>query len=412
MGRNRKDISATSKVAGSLSFAAIGTAVPRKAVEEEIAKAGRKERRVRALPASVVVYYTMAMCIYWHTGVEEVLRWVLEEARKLFGAEEVKVASSGAISSARKRLGGGVLEALYRRLAQPLARKETAGAWHRGLLPVALDGSTLDLQDTAANAGRFGRPGASRGEAAFPQLRFVTLVEAGTHVLFGARMGACGESEQALAAEVVASSLREGMLCMADRLFYGYGFWAAARGTGAHLLWRVKSNLRLPVEERLADGSYLSTVYADEKGRRRGLGGQRVRVVEYRLKGGGAPPETYRLMTTLLDHAEHPAVELARLYPRRWEVETTYDEFKTHLRGGRVVLRSKTPELVRQEFYAFLLTHYCLRRMMHEAALANGVPPLRLSFTHAVQTLRRKLPAYQAGFSPSGRTAPPQGDRP
>ena len=401
MGRNRKDLNATSKVAGQLSFATLAKSLPRNVVDEEIDKAGRRQKRTRMLPAHLMVYYTLAMCVYSQIGVGEVLRWVLAEALRLFGPMEVEVASSGGISQARARLGSAVLEALYRRVVAPLAQARTKGAWHQGLRLVALDGSTLDLQDTRENAAHYGHPGASRGESAFPKLRFAALVECGTHVLFGARMGPYATSEQALAAGIV-GELRQGMLCLADRLFHGYELWAKALQSGAELLWRVKSNLTLPVEKRLRDGSCLSTLYASSADRKKKRNGLRVRGITYRLQGKGVPKETYRLITTLLDAGKHPAGTLAALYPQRWEIETALDEFKTHLRGGRVVLRSKTPELVEQEFYAFMLAHYCVRHLMHETALANDIEPVRLSYKHAVEVIKRNLPASEAGFSPSG----------
>jgi len=400
MGRNRKDLSTTSKVAGMLSFGALAKALPRAVVDEEVAKASRKEKRIRALPAYLVVYYTLAMSLYSQIGVEEVLRWLLEQARTLFGLEKVLVATRGAISSARKRLGSEVVEALYRRMVAPLAGKTTKGAWHEELRLVALDGSTLDLQDTKANAKHYGYANGRRGQSAFPKLRFVALVEIGTRVLFGARMGPYAKSEQALACEVI-SALGKGMLCLADRLFYSYEFWQQAKASGAHLLWRVKNNTRLPKEQELPDGSWLSTLYASEKDRRKKKNGQRVRVISYRLAGKDAPKEKYLLITTLLEHEKHPAQTLAGLYPQRWEIELAYDEFKTHLRGGSVVLRSKSVELVEQEFYGFLLAHYCVRQLMHEAALANDIDPDELSFTHAVEVIKRKLPAFKSGFSPS-----------
>jgi len=411
MGRNRKELNTdtTSKVAGQLSFAALTKALPRAIVDEEIDKANRKQKRDRRLPARLMVYYTLAMCVYSQIGVQEVLRWVLEQARQYLGAQLVKIATSGGISSARKRLGSEVLEALYRRVAVPLANALTKGAWHQGLRLVALDGSTLDLQDTDENAAHYGYSNSGRGKSAYPKLRFAALVETGTHALIGAHMDAYATSEQALGARAI-ESLGKGMLCMADRLFYSYGFWSKARQTGAELLWRVKSNLRLPVEQVLPDGSYLSTLYANDTDRRSKRNGQRVRVIVYRLQGEGAPDETYRLITTLLDWEKHPAAELAALYPQRWEIEIALDEFKTHLRGGQVVLRSKTPDLVRQEFYAYMLTHYCVRQLMHEAALLNEVEPVRMSYKHAVEVFKRKLPAFEAGFSPYAHGEAYRGD--
>jgi Transposase DDE domain len=269
---------------------------------------------------------------------------------------------------------------------------------------VSLDGSCLDVADTAENRAAFGRPEASRGESAFPQARFVALVESGTHVLFGARLGRFADGETTLAHEAL-PALRPGMLCLADRQFFGHALWQGAAGTGADLLWRVKRNLRLPREAVLADGSFLSTIYPSQKDRRRRADGVRVRVVEYRLEGVADTEPLYRPATTVLDPAAAPAAELAALYHERWEIEGALDELKTHLRGARMVLRSKTPELVRQEFWGLLLAHFAVRGLMHEAALRADEDPDRLSFLHAVRVIRRKLPLF-AALPPSGQVRP------
>jgi hypothetical protein len=269
---------------------------------------------------------------------------------------------------------------------------------------VSLDGSCLDVADTEENRAEFGLPGASRGESAFPQLRFVALVENGTHVLFGTRLGRYAEGETALAREALAA-LRPGMLCLADRQFFGHALWQAAAATGADLLWRGKHNLRLPREAALADGSYLTTVYPSDKDRRHRAGGLRVRVVEYRLEGIAGAEPLYRLLTTILDPAQAPATELAALYHERWEIEGALAELKTQLRGARVVLRSKTPELVRQEVWGLLLAHFAVRGLMHEAALRADEDPDRLSFSHAVRVVRRKVPLF-AALPPSGQASP------
>jgi hypothetical protein len=274
---------------------------------------------------------------------------------------------------------------------------------------VAIDGSTLDLQDNAEIAAHYGYAKGRRGRSGYPKLRFAALVECGTHALLGAHMAPYATSEQALAAQVI-GVLDKTMLCLADRLFYGHELWAKALQSGAQLLWRVKKSLRLPVEQALPDGSYLSTLYANDSDRRKQRNGHRVRVISYRLQGQGAPKETYRLVTTLLDWEKHPAATLAALYPQRWEIEIALDEFKTHLRGGSVVLRSKTVELVKQEFYAFMLAHYSVREHMHEAALLNDVEPVRMSYTHAVEVIKRKLPALEAGFSPCADEEDLEGD--
>jgi hypothetical protein len=220
-------------------------------------------------------------------------------------------------------------------------------------------------------------------------------VENGTHVLFGSQMAGYGTSEITLAKAVLAS-LQPGMLCLADRQFFGFALWNQARDTGADLLWRIKKNLRLPCEKRLPDGSYLSHIFPSEKDRRRKTNGVQVRVIDYCLEGVADAEPIYRLVTTILDHEAAPAAELAALYHERWEIETALDELKTHLRGARIVLRSKTPDLVRQEFYGLMMAHFAIRGLMHEAALKVDEDPDRLSFLHAIRVIRRKLPRLAA----------------
>jgi hypothetical protein len=194
--------------------------------------------------------------------------------------------------------------------------------------------------------------------------------------------------------------LERGMLCLADRNFFGFPLWAQASATGAELLWRVKKNMRLVCEKRLPDGSYLSRIFASERDWRHKTNGAIVRVIDYRLDGVVDAEPVYRLVTTILDHQRAAASELAALYHERWEIETAFDELKTHLRGARIVLRSKTPDLVRQEFYGLLMAHFAVRGLMHDAALKADEDPDQLSFLHAIRIVRRKLPVYSA-ISPS-----------
>ena len=260
---------------------------------------------------------------------------------------------------------------------------------------VSLDGSTLDVADTGENDKAFGRPGSSRGSSAFPKIRFVALLENGTHVLWGAHMDRYATDELTLAEKVV-PLLGEGMLCMADRFFPSYKLWRAAAKTGADLLWRTRRNARLDVEKRLPDGSYLSRIYASTADRRKKRNGIVVRVIDYRLKDVPDGEPVYRLIATILDQEQAPAKELAALYHERWEIETTLDELKTHLRGAQIVLRSKTPELVRQEFFGLLMAHFAIRGLMHEAALQADEDPDRLSFLHSVHVVQRRMPRYAA----------------
>ena len=392
------------RLSDHISLGVIARTFPADRVRQVLAETGKASERERDLPAHVMVYYVVALALYMGSGTREVLRCLLEGLRWLWGAEAVKVAGKSGISQARTRLGEAPLRRLYEQVVRPVATPTTRGAWYRERRLVSLDGSCLDVADTEENRTAFGRPGASRGESAFPQLRFVALVENGTHVLFGARLGGFTAGETTLAHDVLAA-LRPGMLCLADRQFFGHALWQEAAATGADLLWRVKRNLRLPREAVLADGSYLTTIYPSEKDRRHKAAGIQVRVVEYRLEGIADAAPLYRLVTTILDPAQAPAADLAALYHERWEIEGALAELKTHLRGARVVLRSKTPELVRQEFWGLLLAHFAVRGLMHEAARRADADPDRLSFSHAVRVVRRKLPLF-AALSPSGQAHP------
>jgi hypothetical protein len=223
----------------------------------------------------------------------------------------------------------------------------------------------------------------------------VSLVENGTHVLFGSQMDSYRTGEITLAKAVI-PRMRSGMLCLADRYFFGFEIWQLARGTGAELLWRMRKNMRMACEKRLPDGSYLSHVYPSERDWRHKTKGIVLRVIDYRLEGIEGAEPIYRLATTILDPDKAPAGELAALYHQRWEIETAFDELKTHLRGARIVLRSKTPDLVRQEFYGLLMAHFAIRGLMHEAALKADADPDQLSFLHAVRVIRRKMVVYGA----------------
>jgi hypothetical protein len=404
MARVPAGLPAGIRLSDHISLGVIAKTFPPDQVRRVLAETGRASERERDLPAHVMVYYAIALALYAGAGTREVLRCLLEGLRWLRGADAVRVAGKSGISQARSRLGAEPLRRLYDQLARPVATRATKGAWYRRWRLVSLDGSCLDVADTEENRAAFGRPEASRGESAFPQVRFVALVENGTHVLFGARPGGFAEGETTLAHDAL-TALQPGMLCLADRQFFGHALWQAATASCADLLWRVKRNVRLPREARLADGSYLSTTYPSEKDRRHRTRGVRVRVVEYRLEGVAEAEPLYRLVTTILGPVAAPAAELAALYHERWEIEGALAELKTHLRGARMVLRSKTPELVRQEFWGLLLAHFAVRGLMHEAALRAGEDPDRLSFLHAVRVVRRKLPLF-AALSPSGQARP------
>lgn len=361
---------------------------------------GKASVRQRDLPARVVMYYVIAMALYMHVSCREVLRCLLEGARWLFGGMiEIRVAGKAGISQARGRLGVEPVLRLHDEVVRPIAVRgrasTTKGAWYRQWRVVSLDGSTMEVADTKENAGVFGRPKTPRGQSGYPQLRFVSLVENGTHVLFGSRMASYDTSEMALARQV-GKNLHKDMLCVADRAFFGYQFWKEMSATGAALVWRARKHLCLPCIKRFRDGSYLSRIYASQKDRRDDREAIMVRVIEYRLEGMAEAEPFYRLVTTILQPSQAPARELAALYHERWEIENALDELKTHLRGAHIVLRSKRPELVRQEFYGIMMAHFALRGLMHEAAQKGDIDPDRLSYVHAVRVIRRKIATFVA----------------
>lgn len=352
MARTVASLPAGSRITDYISLGVIAKFFPADEVREVLKQTKRASVRERDLPAHVVVYYVIALALYMRSSYREVLRCLLEGVQWLLDpSAAVKVAGKSGISQARSRLGPEPLKKLYEAIVAPIAERRTKGAWYREWRLVSLDGSTLDTADTEENEKAFGRPGASRGASAFPKIRFVALLENGTHVLWAARMSKYATDEITLAHNVV-PALRKGMLCLADRFFPGYKLWQAAARTEADLLWRTRQNARLDVEQRLADGSYLSRIYVSTSDRRNQRKGIVVRVIDYRLKDVPGADPIYRLITTILDHTQAAAKELAALYHERWEIETALDELKTHLRGAQIVLRSKTPELVEQEFWA------------------------------------------------------------
>jgi Insertion element 4 transposase N-terminal/Transposase DDE domain len=396
MARTRKALPAKVDVAHLISAGVLASVCPRALIESVLADTGKASQRERLLPAPAVVYYVMALALWREVPLEEVLRVVCEGLAWLGQGKAGAVqASKSAISQARTRLGSDVMRQLAERVLRPLAAAGAPGAWYQGLRVMAVDGSCMDVADESANAKFFGYPGASRGHSAFPQARVLGLVECGTHVVTAAEVAPYGRSEQVMAAQLLPSKLKPDMLVLADRNFFSFKLWRVASATGAKLLWRAKADRKLPVDELLPDGSYLSTVYDSQDTKRRD--GQVVRVIEYTLQGSATPTEgSYRLVTNILDPAQGPALELAALYHERWEIEGVFDEFKTHLRANSTVLRSKTPDLVLQELWGLLLAHFAIRQLMAQAAWPRGLDPDVLSFTHAVRVIKRKLPQAAA----------------
>ena len=381
---------------------------PADVVDEVIEAAGRTEQRHRALPARVMAYFAIGMGLYSDGSYEDVLAQLTDGLSWASGwAQEYPLPSKSAIFQARARLGSQPLADLFARVAVPLGGPGAPGVWVAGRRLVAVDGTCLDVADSAANDEYFGRAGVNKGEkAAFPMARVLAVAECGTHAIFAAKVGSYGESEAVLAAELLPGALEPGMLLAADRGFFSYALWRTAAATGADLLWRVRTDRSGPKPEHLEDlpdGSWLAQLRQTHSAAARRAEPMPVRVIDYTLDDGGddgGDPVVYRLFTTLTDPDAAPALELAAAYAQRWEIETAFDELKTHQRGPRTVLRSKSPDLVLQEIWGHLCCHYAIRALMAQAAEHAGHDPDRISFTTALRIVRQSV-AQQGAFPPS-----------
>lgn len=316
--------------------------------------------------------------------------------------EDYAPPSTSAIFQARARLGAEPLAALFERVAEPIGADDTPEVWLAGRRLVAIDGMCLDVADTSANAEHFGGPGVNKGEqAAFPQARVVALAECGTHAMFAARVGTYSQSEAVLADSLL-EDLAPGMLLTADRAFFSYALWRKAVGTGADLLWRVRTDKASPTpthRQDLPDGSWLGHLHQKHSAAARRAEPMLVRVIGYTIEDGRENPTTYRLFTTLTDPDQVSATDLAAAYTQRWEIELAFDELKTHQRGPRTVLRSKSPDLVLQEIWGHLCCHYAIRSLMFQAATHSGHDPDRVSFVAALRITRQSI-AHQGDFPP------------
>ena len=400
MARTKAALGSGARLSDYLSASLLARVVPAELVHTVLNDHGCNTRRVRSFPAVAGVYYCMALSLYPEAAYEEVFAVVAQGLAWATGAAEPARVAKSSISALRSRIGAAPLGELLRRCCVPLAEPQAhPQAFYAGLRLVAIDGSNFELPDESDNVKHFGYPGSRTGHAGYPQAQCAVLVECATHAIFAANLGPYRASEWEIC-EPLLKALRPGMLCLAERGFNGYEYWRQAQATGAQLLWRCAINRQLPVHQALDDGSYLSAIYPPGKGRRAGSAEAiPVRVIEYALPGLPDAQPRYRLLTTLLDPLAAPALELATLYHVRWQVEAVFDELKTHLRQSRRVLRSKTAELVRQEFYGWVLAHYAVRWLLHQGASRHRTPHAELSFTGHVQLLRRAQPRSGA-FSP------------
>ena len=403
MARTKATLGQGVRLTDHLGASLFARVYPMETVVQLLDKHGCNSRRVRSFPASTAVYFSMALSLYPEAAYEDVFAAMTQGLAWMQGVATSSTVNKASITEARTKIGHAVLRELQAQCCPALAVMEQhPDCFYAGLRLVAMDGSSFDVPDEQANADTFGYPEGGRGPAGYPKAQCAVLVECGTHAVLAGSIGAYRDSEWSLCQSLL-PTLNGTMLCMADRGFNGFEHWQQASQTGAQLLWRIAKSRNLPVTKVLEDGSFLSTIYRRDKKSERALEAIEVRIIEYALPNVPESEPRYRLMTTMLDPAAAPAQELAALYHARWHVESVFDELKTHLRQGRRVLRSKTPDLVRQEFYGWMLAHYAVRWLMHSAARQGRKSPLDLSFTGNVHLFRRAQP--QSGAFPPSETA-------
>ena len=351
-----------------------------------LAATGRQSRRVRRIPADAAARLVVALGLFADLPIPHV--W-----RRLHPGADAPDPVESAFCQARDRLGVPPMRHLFDAVARPMATHQTVGATYRGWRLMGLDGTTLDLPDTPANARAFGRPRTARADGAFPQVRLLALCELGTRAICGLVIKPGRRGEQVMAGPLI-DRLGPGMLLLWDRGFFGFALAERVLRAGAHLLARVPAHAILAPARRLGDGSYLAVLYRSPADRAAARGGLEVRVIEYTHDDPNRPGcgQRNRLLTDLLNPADLPAADAPVVYHERWEQEMAFDELKTHLSGRDVPVRSKTPARVVQEVYGLVLAYYLIRRVIHDAAAVAGVDPDRVPFTDTLRLVWCRLP--------------------
>jgi len=390
-----------------VSIGVLVSSIPRDVIDVAVAARGVGAKRSGGtLPAHVVAYLTMGLCLFPDDDYTEVATKVTGSLSR-FGCWDAswRVPTSSGISQARKRVGSAVMADVFEGVAQPVATRSTRGAWLRRWRLLAIDGFDADVPDSKENVAEFGYAGSGGNRSAFPKVRVVALAECGTHAFLAAEVDAWSVGEKTLAGRLY-PRLRPDELLTADRNFYSFDAWSSAVRTGAALLWRAPTQLRLPLVEVLADGTFTSLVINPAiRGARRDRiieaarsgtdldpdDAHLVRVIEYDVpdRAGNGTGELIVLLSTIVKPADARCDELAAAYHDRWEEETANDQLKTHLRGPGRVLRSRLPELARQEIWAWLSVHYAVAVLVARAAEAADLDPDRISFTRTLRLVRR-----------------------
>jgi hypothetical protein len=396
MKRSLRQVDPAVHLTDEATLAALGQTISRDRIEQVLKPLGIATSRRRKLTFVLVVLLCIAMCLYTEEAIEDVFVKLMQGPRFLRPEEDIVGAGQSAICQRRQQLGVVPMVRLFQQVCQPLSTTDTPGAFLFGLRLMAIDGTKEDLADTPANASYFGRPVGGRGDGAFPQVQAMYLCECGSHAICDAGFWPCHTSEHVGGVRML-RSVEPGMLVMWDQGLYNFDMFQNCRNRQAHFLCRLHARAKPKIVKPLQDGSYLAYMVPADYGRRKNGERLLVRIVQYTLDDPGLPGhgEKHSLITSLLDKTHYPAHALACTYHQRWEVEITIDEMDTHQRLPKKPLRSRTPLGVLQELYALLIAHYCVRKMMHEAALHAGLSPLRLSFTKSLRILRNAVFEFQ-----------------
>ncbi len=396
MKRSLRQIDPDVHLANEAKLEALGEIVSSQRIEKILNKTNKAELRVRKLTMVLVVLLCIAMCLYTEEAIEDVLIKLMQGPRFLRPADDIVPASKGAICQRRKQLGVVPMVSLFHEVCKPLATASTKGAFLFGLRLMAIDGTKEDIADTPENAHYFGRPGGGRGEGAFPQVLGMYLCECGTHAICDAGFWPCHQSEHHGGKRML-RAVGPGMLVMWDCGLHSFDMCQICLDQGAQFLSRLPAHVKPILQRRLSDGSYLALIRPSQVSRFKQSERLLVRIIEYKLDDPGRPGhgERRRLITSLLDETAYPAHTLACVYHERWEVEITIDEMDTHQRRPKLPLRSRTPLGALQELYGLLIAHYCIRKVMHDAAVQVGLDPDRISFTKSLRILRNAVFEFQ-----------------
>lgn len=379
-----------------VSLDAFERVIPSTQVKAVLAAYGPTGTRARRLTPQAIVWLVIALHLFSRSSLAHVFQHLVRGLRFLWPNPLYQLPGDAALSYRRYQLGAKPLVALFHAICRPMATPETRGAFLFGLRLMAIDGTTEDVADTCQNTRAFGRHQLARGKTAFPQLKGVYLVECGTHAIVDAGFWPVHCCERTGGLRLL-RSVGAGMLLMWDRGFHSFEMITATLARGAAYLGRLPAHVHPQIERRLPDGSYLAFLLPSDYQQRQAGGRVLVRLVEYtitdpHLQGYG---ERHRLVTSLLDPALAPALEIACAYHERWEIELVIDEIDTHQRLVGRPLRSLLPVGVIQELYGLLIAHYALRFLMHQAALEANVDPDRLSFVHAIEVVQDAISDFQ-----------------